>query len=142
MPNIIFSVMQKPLKNACFLRRLTNFYISEKTYQAFSKKSAVNFFLNVQYKNEVSNNIIHMWVRPSKTLNKFFTTEQRKLKDYLLITKYFLAYFLEYYYPHFIRPSVIATTFHGVDRLGRFMGQSIAYGLRTLTKEGFFLGRS
>ncbi len=35
-------------------------------------------------------------------------------------------------------PSVLATTFHGVDRLGRFMGRSIAYGLRTLTKEGIF----
>ncbi len=38
--------------------------------------------------------------------------------------------------------SVLASSLHGVDRLGRFMGQSIAYGLRNLTKEGIFLGQS
>jgi hypothetical protein len=32
----------------------------------------------------------------------------------------------------------LTTTFHGVDRLGRFMVRSIAYDPRTRTMEGFF----
>jgi hypothetical protein len=35
-------------------------------------------------------------------------------------------------------PSVDATTFHGVSRLGRFMARSIAYDPRTRTTEGIF----
>ncbi len=38
-----------------------------------------------------------------------------------------------------VRPSVNATTFHGVAQLVRFITQSIAYDPRTLTKEGIFL---
>ncbi len=55
----------------------------------------------------------------------------------------FLAYFLEY---AIVRTSSVClfvcrtTTFHGVDRLGRFMARSIAYGPRTQTTEGFFFG--
>jgi hypothetical protein len=39
-PDIIFSVMQKPFKNACFLWGLTDFYVSEKILSGVLKKTA------------------------------------------------------------------------------------------------------
>ncbi len=64
------------------------------------------------------------------------------------VNRLFVAYFLEYAIVRTssVRPSVClsvdASTLHRVDRLGRFMARSIAYGPRTLTKEGFFLRQS
>jgi hypothetical protein len=51
----------------------------------------------------------------------------------------FLAYF-QYAIVHAlsVRPSVIATTSHGVGRSRSFVAQSIAYDPRTYTKKDFF----
>ncbi len=54
---------------------------------------------------------------------------------------YFLVYFLEYAIVRTLSvrlPVCNVTTFHGVNRLRRFMVRSIAYGPRTRTKEGIF----
>jgi hypothetical protein len=71
-------------------------------------------------------------------------------REWQTVRIWFLASFLEY---AIVRTSSVCLsvclsvgriiTFHWVARLGRFMSQSIAYGLRILIKEGiFFLGRS
>jgi hypothetical protein len=59
----------------------------------------------------------------------------------VILTKVILAYFLEY---AIVRTLSVREPFYSpwVDRLGRFMGQLITYGVWTLAKEGIFLDRS
>ncbi len=85
-------------------------------------------------------------------MNRNFSTEilsSQKITEsrlYFFFSIVFLAYFLEYAIVRTlsvrpcVRESVDATTFHGVDRLRRFMARSIAYGPRTQTTEGIFFG--